>query len=241
VTCVASIGSHFARFSQALIGSDTVFVMGKCLFCRNSAKLTREHIWPDWLKHYLPRDRVNHPHLSDVIVPGRIERQVKLVSGDPRSRKLRCVCRDCNGGWMSRLQEKTKPILVDLIGRTHRKFTPDELVLLRSWIAMFVIVAEGMDRMARSIPQEDIEFLFTKKVAPLSWRIWIGIIDRKQWKTEYAHFVAAIGSSVSEEYVPHSSHGKIPSPNTQTTTLTVGEVFVHVMSTSNRKAQFVRA
>jgi hypothetical protein len=215
--------------------------MGICLFCRTRSKLTREHIWADWLKHYLPRDRLNHEHMSAVVLPRHTKREVKRISGDPRSRTLRCVCRDCNNGWMGRLQEKMKPTLVDLIEGARREFTPYELFVLRSWISMFVIVAEGMDRKRRSVPQDEIDFVFTNKGAPFNWRIWVAMIERRQWKTEYLHFVAPIGSGLEVQF-PHGSDGEARLAfNTQTTTFTLGKVFFHVMSTGNRKAQFVRA
>ncbi len=28
----------------------------KCIFCDQPASLSKEHVWPDWLRQYIPRD-----------------------------------------------------------------------------------------------------------------------------------------------------------------------------------------
>ena len=96
--------------------------MGTCIFCGTDGKLTREHIWADWLKKYIPKDMPDYRAGTMVLgKPGDppISDVGKRVGGDPRSRRVECVCgsrtfrgkqRGCNDGWMGELQEQAKPV-----------------------------------------------------------------------------------------------------------------------------------
>ena len=100
----------------------------KCIFCGTEGVLTKEHIWSDWLKNYIPKDLLNYK-AGDIIL-GRdgkpISEKRRIVGGDPKSRRVRCVCgsatylpkirrKGCNDGWMKDLQDLVKPIVLPLI------------------------------------------------------------------------------------------------------------------------------
>jgi hypothetical protein len=115
-----------------------------CIFCGRPG-LTREHVWADWLKKYIPKNEINHTSFSATLHPTRSDFRRKKVAGDLRSRRLRVVCRSCNNGWMSRLQERAKPLLLPLIKGESTAFTYDEQELLAAWITMSIMVAEQFD------------------------------------------------------------------------------------------------
>jgi hypothetical protein len=120
-----------------------------CIFCGRPG-LTKEHMWADWLRNYIPRERQEHRVGSTNIslaqhedsVQDRIERR----SGDPHSRRIRCVCRECNNGWMSQLQEAAKPFLVPMLTGQKVALYESGKTTLASWAAMFVMVAEQVDQ-----------------------------------------------------------------------------------------------
>jgi hypothetical protein len=79
-----------------------------CIFCGSRENLNREDLWPKWLVEAVVQDR-----------PSEIER---IFGPDSTAHvyggkwvKGRCVCEQCNGGWMSDLESKLKPILAPLI------------------------------------------------------------------------------------------------------------------------------
>ncbi len=162
-----------------------------CIFC-GRPRLTREHVWADWLKRYIPKTAANYSYLSATLHPAHSEFQRKKISGDLRSRKLRVVCTSCNTGWMSQLQERAKPYLLPLIHGDTTAFYTDAQQLLSAWIAMFVMVAEHFDRYKVVSTNRERRYLRKELRAPPNWRIWIGDYQHGNWPGLLAHFVVPI-------------------------------------------------
>ena len=81
----------------------------QCAFCPNTADITGEHIWSDWINRIVPTGRFRFTWDSHTETP-RTYLTALLNS------KLPVVCRTCNNGWMSNLEEKhAKPAMADLI------------------------------------------------------------------------------------------------------------------------------
>ena len=85
-----------------------------CLFCEeliNSENKSIEHVIPKWLLELL--------QIKDLeIEPSHITPEENLVSKrkhNLESLKAGNICRDCNNGWMSKLENEDKPIIEDLI------------------------------------------------------------------------------------------------------------------------------
>jgi hypothetical protein len=90
-----------------------------CYFCGAAGSITKEHVWPKWL----------HPYAPDVAsTPTRTERsigftrtgesemsetptRVRTTQGSVLVTRPRQVCGQCNGGWMSRLEQEVRPVL----------------------------------------------------------------------------------------------------------------------------------
>ena len=150
---------------------------GQCIFCGTTAKLTHEHVRPDWLKKHLPKTKVNYDagHLT-VNRPGTPHvLKSKTVGGDPLSRRVKCVCEGCNTGWMKAIQDAAKPIVVPIITGDAAVLGRRQQRILAGWIAMSVICSKfGKDQL-RAISQRDREILHQHQVPPRpNWRIWIG-------------------------------------------------------------------
>lgn len=201
---------------------------GKCIFC-DGYGVTKEHIWAKWLNPYLPKNVINHEFASEVIFPDRSVHHTKIRSGSAQSGRLRRVCLSCNTGWMSELQKKTQPILLPLIlGQTsvlHRKAQ----TTLSAWIAMFVMVAEFLDKTGTkvAISPKDRLFLKSDLVAPSNMKVWIGYFEKDKWKGVWTHATIPISD---EDHVPQRSSLGVDFPNTQTTTLVIGKLYIHVLS-----------
>jgi hypothetical protein len=130
-----------------------------CIFCPNPAN-SREHIWADWLKDYVPRTQINHGQARTWIhEDGRQDRVVQHRSGDPRSRKLKIVCTACNNNWMSRIQERAKPILIPLIRGDACTLDAEAQRVLSGWAALLVMIDEYTHRDWVSVSAADRAWL----------------------------------------------------------------------------------
>jgi hypothetical protein len=130
---------------------------------------------------------------------------------------------------MSTLQEQTKPILLPIILGKPSTLTRKAQLTLAAWIAMFAMAAEFLDKTGTriAISAQDRLFLKTNKMPPPSMKIWIGYYERRDWVGVWTHTKVPIGS---ENHVPERSSLGVDFPNTQSTTIVIGRVFIHVLS-----------
>lgn len=200
-----------------------------CIFCGKPG-LTREHVWADWLKKYIPKDMTDHSSLFAVVHPTHSDAKRRKQPGDIRSRKLRVVCGACNNGWISRLQERAKPHLLPLIQGDVTAFDVSTQTCLSAWIAMFVMVAEHFNPYTVTTPQAQRTYLWQNGNAPFdNWKIWIGDYQRGDWVGHLAHFTVPVSSP---HHIPEIIDNGLPRPNTQTMTFVVGRLYVHVASST---------
>lgn len=81
-----------------------------CIFCGERAN-SREHLFPEWLQRLFPADEMA-VHFCQVNGEERCWEKRRF------SEKTRRVCRDCNVGWMSRLEEAAKLVLAPAVTRS---------------------------------------------------------------------------------------------------------------------------
>jgi hypothetical protein len=204
-----------------------------CIFCGGSPT-TREHIWADWLAKYIPKTMKKHSSTTSILNPDRsIERTLRVWGGDPRSRQLQIVCKHCNNGWMSELQQQAKPILIPLITGKLKDSKPLLLDLKRqnilaAWSAMSVICSEYFYPGRAAISVTDRRWLFNTKTAPNDFRIWIGDFERREWKPHWGHHSLRVTEHGPERWAIQEDG--TPRSNTQTTTFVVGRLFIHAYS-----------
>jgi len=130
---------------------------------------------------------------------------------------------------MSLLQTAAKPTLIPLI--TGKKITLNlfRQRTLASWAAMTVICAEYLQPNRAAISVTDRRWLYKTKTAPNDFRIWIGDFERKKWRPHWGHTSLRITEHEGAQGWTVHPDGT-PRCNTQTTTFTVGRLFLHVYS-----------
>jgi hypothetical protein len=162
----------------------------RCIFCGDTAELTREHIRADWLKNYLPKTKVNYQAGRLIVNRPGIPDSAKStkIGGDPLSRRVKCVCEGCNTGWMKGIQDLAKPIVVPMIGGHKVSLNRAEQRTLAAWIAMAVMCSEFGRNQLQAISPKDRDTLYRHKVPPkANWQIWIGRYQRKVSENEWDH------------------------------------------------------
>lgn len=209
---------------------------GSCAFC-GGGQLTKEHIWPDWLRSHVPRLFAHTGHT--VSRSGFNTAAGELVHrptrghlhrpGDPHSQRLRVVCKGCNTQWMSSLQNHAKRVLVPMISGQWPTMCDEDQTLLSAWCTMFTMVVEFADLPTLVSTAEERSFLRMNRQPPNNWVVWIGRLKGHRWSGTFNHFGLPDRWTISAL----SSRLPITEPElvTQTTAFGVGELFVFTLST----------
>jgi len=200
-----------------------------CIFCGPGCpRLTKEDVWPTWLGKFIPKDAPNYSASSTIIYAERTDVTRKTVNGDSKSRRVRRVCSDCNNGWMSRLQERAKPIVLSLAMGGETTLSDEAQRTLAAWCAMSTMTSDHFYPSRAAIPQRHRDALRLNNSLPEDeWRIWIGHYERTDWVPDWVRNAMAIWS---DEHPPAYLADTFPILNTQTTTLVFGKLYVHTFS-----------
>lgn len=142
--------------------------------------MSREHIWSEWTYQFVPKTP-NGTHVkfaADTFPhnPRLVESyNSKTYQGDVNTIKLNVVCETkCNTGWMSKLEERAKPILIPLLLGEPTVLTKDRQTVLAAWSAMKLMVCEHHEVTNVTSTQEHRTYLMETQRAPDFWGIWIG-------------------------------------------------------------------
>jgi hypothetical protein len=195
--------------------------------------MSSEHMWRRWLKDFSREDlKKHHIHLTRIPSPNIPNiSEFRIRAGDPLRANVRVVCEDCNNGWLGQIQEQTKPILISLLQGKTTTLGPPAQAQLAQWCTMATMTGEFIDRdpLGQGITLAERQLLWKQSAIPPNWRIWVARYQRYKWKGQWIHFTLPIfGSEDSSSLQP----GDPAAPNTQTTTFVVGELYVHVMSST---------
>jgi hypothetical protein len=151
--------------------------------------------------------------------------------GDTQSQRIRVVCKNCNNGWMSRLQQESKPLLVPFFeGRwpdIHRKTQGT----LAAWATMFTMVLEFADTTTRFTTQEERTSFFKTKQSPTNWFVYVGRFEGHFWRGVFSHF--ACGTVDSSRDDPTATLLSIV--NSQSISFVMGSLFIFVCSSHDRR------
>jgi hypothetical protein len=141
--------------------------MRTCLFCPNVAN-TKEDMWPDWLIRCVGEDR-NSPSQywrSTFAEP-------KTWAG-PRF-KVKNVCEDCNGVWMSDLENAVRRPMGCLINDLSIPLSCDDQYAIARWCCKTAMVIEGAKQDKNKFyGDEDRKNLRTMKAMPPDTWVWLG-------------------------------------------------------------------
>ena len=197
----------------------------ECIFCGDKP-LTKEHLFADWMKSYIDRALIHHNIETALDFPDHQDSSIKQRSGDPHSRRIKCVCKPCNSGWMSQLQEKTKPIFIPMLqgGETnlHRRAQRQ----IATWVVMTVMAGEFIDLDHVTISVEERRQFRLDRSVQAHWKIWIGA-HRRRKEARWIHKAM----SFTEKEV-EAIYSQTPDrANSQATTILLGKhLIIHVMS-----------
>jgi hypothetical protein len=228
------VGRHHDRY-RSLAFPMKFSAPRRCIFC-NTTGSSQEHVFPDWLRVLFPRSPAD-THNSRTTTWGKARDgklyampAVKEHQGHSGSKKVKYVCQGCNNGWMSRLENRTRPILMKLIqGIPHRISTFDQQILA-SWVAKTIIVAEFVYPDHTSIAAVERLRMYAATEVGDNWSIWIADYRGYYWRNlAIGHHMCALGPSLTAK---PPDPALIAPPDTQFTSIGMGHLFIQAASTT---------
>lgn len=195
-----------------------------CAFC-GSRPLTREHVWPDWLRKLIAPDAVTHRRTTEVEFSVVEDRE---YPSRPFNVTVRAVCAECNSGWMSRLEERAKPLLLPGLHGRGKQLAAGGQETLATWAFKTALVFGKTLRDRPAMPDEHYRHLFEHQRPPEQCVIWMGAYGGPR-----AGFLQAAGMAISRRGELLDSGSR---PNIYVCTITIGPLFFQVLSGSDAEA-----
>lgn len=197
----------------------------QCIFCGlpfgRDRPDSREHVWSEWMRDLLPK-RPGAQLISRVGADEQHELLERREYGGVLQRKLkpRVVCRECNTGWMSVLEETTKPILLPLILKEPCELTIEDQKTLATWMCLKNMVAELSHPQTRATKPADYQRMYDLRLPPSGATVWLGAHTGEDWSMRYRHH----GMRVAHSSIPAMGGEDDPPMNGQIATFTAGPV-----------------
>lgn len=207
---------------------------GRCIFCQGTG-LSKEHIFPKWMRTLLDTngeaghsvDRMNiSPLLNTNIVtvtPASQDQQGHLFN-----RRLRVVCKLCNGGWMSGVEASAKNVLAKLITGETMRLDADAQEKLSFWTCLRVAVFERDHPPTAAMTIEEYALIYEHRRIPPNWRVFIAANDSLEWHTRIFHS----GMKVQTKGFP-----PVNKMNTQKTIIGMKRAVLHAVSSTTQNAE----
>ena len=128
---------------------------------------------PNWLRRALPPEDGDY---VDVIGDStKTTWTGSRGTGGVNSQKMKGVCIDCNGKWMSNQQDLTRPVLERLaVGGEWWSLSDDERRRLMVWATMTTMVYDASHSPTSGIGQAEREAFRQAKDAMPGWHAWLG-------------------------------------------------------------------
>lgn len=201
-----------------------------CIWCGKIPR-TGEHLWPEWFSKIVPQTRNSHSNLKTRISykPQEVvvSHQLKKRPGDPASRRIKAVCKDCNNVWMGKIEEAAIPVMTPLILGKEALLSPADQKAIVEWAVLKTMIGEYDDSLdTRAINEETQQAFYHDRSLIGVWKILIGRYVGTNWVTRYRHTPYHMRSR--SNFLPVVD---VTSMNTQVSTFVGGQLYIHVMST----------
>jgi hypothetical protein len=141
-----------------------------CLFCDNpSDGKSKEDVLPVWIQEKMKGKR-------RLVVNGFSGERPIVGQAVKPSVKTGCVCRECNNGWMSRLEGEARKILGPLMEDIHLMLDGNQTFTIAKWAVKTAMTTAAMNRKERSpfySRDECSRFRESVKFPPHT-QVWLG-------------------------------------------------------------------
>jgi hypothetical protein len=105
-----------------------------CAFCgRSGIKMSQEHVFPQWLSRNGSR-RAGGDYI--------MERGAKTITTPLIEVTTKRVCKDCNTGWLSRIETGAKAVLEPLLDDAATSITEVDRWIIARWFTKTILTAQ---------------------------------------------------------------------------------------------------
>jgi len=141
--------------------------MRSCLFCLAPAN-SLEDAWPQWITKQFKGRRPSEVHAE------RGGKKLKPWRTLQPELTIRCVCRGCNNGWMSQLEQAAQPVLQPLIAGQSVSLDETGQAVVARWAVKTAMVLEAVDPREKRI-YEAAQCARFRACGAIPWRttIWL--------------------------------------------------------------------
>src|SRR5262249_10222680 len=136
------------------------------------------------------------------------------------------TCGDCNGGWMSQIEQRAIVSATSLIQGRPCVLDSKAQKALAALFCLITIRAEFSELSTLVVPTSDRTWLKDHLEAPALWQIWINRYTGSEPESHWCrHYGLRLQSSPDDQIGSSEC-------NTQTTTLVLGQLCVHAFSST---------
>jgi hypothetical protein len=198
-----------------------------CIFC-GGYPITREHIWPDWLKHHMPRaSNVMSRHTVSYWDGTQYSIKRIVRHGTSSAGRLKVTCDRRNNGWISRIDNNVKELLLSLAAGKWGFFSRAHRVEMAAWATRFVMVYEYSFPPSVSTTTNERDYFKRTGLPPDGWRVFLGYYDGITWRDRWnQRALINLDAMGLKERAP----GVTYTPNAQSTVLVLGHMALNILS-----------
>lgn len=200
-----------------------------CVFCGGKSP-SDEHVFPQWLGK-----RLNYP-CDQSIQRRRVARYIdgelsydnfeKSTRNHISSKTTRKICKECNNGWMGKMENDLVPIYEKALN-SKLNLSQDEQLKLASWAYLLALKWDLMETKISGYHHEHYDEFYHNKAPSKNTKIWIGFSGDDQ--IECFHRTCVITNDVNN----------LPPPNIRSTTLKIGPIVFYVLTDTSDSSEFL--
>jgi hypothetical protein len=146
-----------------------------CLFCGNT-DLSKEHVFAQWLLEELDlrkkKMRMQHSTILGLQISERPLTLSTLING--------LVCKRCNNGWLSQIEGRVKPHLLNLLKGSLTLALQEQHQLLSLWIYKTAIVLNYASNYRKIVPKRHFKYLNVHRRIPENVCVLFGFSEEAE-------------------------------------------------------------
>jgi hypothetical protein len=186
----------------------------QCIFCDHRAN-SFEHIFPDWINKIFPPDKIGPVEaIKTQVVTGDDSASTQTVfqAGKVAQLTAKIVCCCCNGGWMSDMETRARPLLEHAIVGHDADFTQEDQIFISGWATKIAMLGETIMKYPDSFTTDDRRLVRSQGRPPLHAMVCLAVYGGDSVGTAYFRslgYVTEDGTPLAELYVHTMQVGRL--------------------------------